>query len=694
MSEERRARTPWSAALIGLGVLTLVTVTLAVGDTRLETLLRTEWFDVYQRLFPRARTTAPVVIVEIDERSLAAFGQWPWPRARMAGLIAQIAAAKPAVIVIDALFVEPDQYAPHALAMQLGLDPQDAARLVATLPDGDVELTRALSAAPVVLAVAGIPEAAAQPAATTAASLILQRGGNALDFVRRYPGLLRNLPVLDNAARGHGALNADAEQGILRRLPTLIGTTAGHLVPGLAVEALRYLGGTDPLRVEMSSAGIRAVQVAGIRIPTDANGEWWLHFSRWEERPAYSAADVLRDKLEHDILRGRIVLIGYTALGLQDTVATPLGRMPGVEAHAEALENALAGRLLTRTNRTATLEVVVLLGLGVGAIASVIYWPPLLAILCFAATCAALAGGAMAAFVARGWLLDVANPSMGGALVLLSTLGAVLAETRAQRRNLHRELAHAREAEVRMQGEMDAARRIQLGMLPEPREFAHDHRFTLGSAMVPAKSVGGDLYDFFLLDERRLFLLVGDVSGKGLPSALFMALAKAQIRGAVLRAEGDPGPALSAANRALTHDNPEFLFLTVFAAELNLDTGALRWSNAGHDSPALLLDGALETPFSGSGPPLCALDDYHYETSHASLTAGAAVCLVTDGVTEANNATGELFGAARWHACLRAAAPEATAAELIHTVTATLASFVGDTEQADDITLLCLRRTT
>ena len=676
-----------------MGVLALSVATLAVWDTRIETLLRAEWFDVYQRLFPRERKTAPVVIVEIDERSLAAFGQWPWPRSRVASLIAQIADAKPAVVVIDALFVEPDQYAPYSLAMHLGLDPQDAARLVSTMPDGDVALARALAAAPVVLAVAGIREPAAQPAtATTVVSPILQKGGNALDFVRRFPGLLRNLALLDNAAKGHGAVNADAERGILRRMPTLIGTEAGNLLPSLAVETLRYLGGEGPIRIELSARGIRAVKVAGIRIPTEANGEWWLHFSRWEERPAYSAADVLRANLDTDNLRGRIVLLGYTALGLQDTVTTPLGRMPGVEAHAEALENALAGRLLVRTSRLAALELVALLGLGAIAIASVTYWPPLLAILCFAVTSAALAGGGLVAFVTRGWLLDVANPVMAATLVLLATLGAVLGETQAQRRNLRRELAQARETEARMQGELDAARRIQLGMLPDPAEFADDHRFSLGSAMVPAKSVGGDLYDFFRLDERRLFMLIGDVSGKGLPSALFMALAKAQIRGAVLRAEGDPGRALSEANRALTHDNPEFLFLTVFAAELNLDTGALRWSNAGHDSPAVLLDGALETPFPGSGPPLCAVDDYLYGTYHAYIALGAAVCLVTDGVTEANNAAGEFFGAARWHTCLRNAAPDTPAAGLIQAVTAALATFVAATEQADDITLLCLRR--
>jgi len=684
-------RLPIGAALRGLAILLLAAATLAGTDTRLETWLRAAWFDGYQRLLPRTRTTDPVVIVEIDERSLALLGQWPWPRSRLAGLLAQIAEAEPAVIGVDALFPEADRYAPHSLSLQLGLPPADTARLVEALPDSDAVFAQAIAAAPVVLGLAGIPEAGPQRSISRATP-ILQHGGDAADFVRRYPGLLRNLSSIDAAAGGHGALNAEPERGIVRRLPTLIGTEGGHLIPGFALEILRFLGGGPPLRVELDNGGIKSVEVGGLTIPTAPDGGWWLHFSRWEERPAYSAADVLRGSFDAANLRGRIVLIGYSALGLQDYVTTALGRMPGVETHAEALENALAGRLLARPRALTGWECALLLGLGAIAIISVTRWRPGAAILVFIGANLAIVAGTYFAFEEYGWLVDAANPLLAGAVVFATTLGATLSETQTQRRALHRELAQTREIQARLQGELDAARRIQLGMLPDTATLAIDARVNLAGAMTPAKSVGGDLYDFFLLDTDRLFLLVGDVAGKGLPSALFMALAKAQIRGASERTDGDPGAALTEANRALTRDNPEFLFITLFAAELNLANGRLRWSNAGHDSPLMRTDDALTAPFAATGPPLCAIDDFHYATCSSQLPRGGLLCMTTDGVTEAHDAANALFGADRLHTCVREGPAAMTAHDLVERISAALALFVGDTEPHDDITLLCVRR--
>lgn len=691
MKAERRPGAPVSAAVLGVIVLTLLTAALAIGEARVEVALREAWFDVCQRLFPRSRTEDPVIIVEIDERSLAQLGQWPWPRSRLAALVESIAEAGPAVIGIDVLFVERDRYDPHMLAMQLGLAPEDTARLVAAIPDSDAVFARALAEAPVVLGIAGIGEALPPPGVQVEVAPILQQGGEALKYVRRYPGLLRSFYPLDAAARGHGALNAEPERGILRWVPTLIGTDEGHLVPGLAVAILHHLGNGEPLQVELDARGIRTLQVAGIRLPTRDDGGWWLHFSRWEERPAYSAADVLHGRVDSANFAGRIVLIGYTALGLQDTVTTPLGRMPGVEAHAEALENALGDRLLARTPAMMLLETALLLALGLHAILSVANWRPLYVVLGFAALVAGIVGGGIYAFTGRGWLVDIASPIAAATVVLMVTLGATLGETQTQRRQLRRELAQTRETQARLQGELDAARRIQLGMLPDAGA-ARDPRYAIAAKMLPARDVGGDLYDFFPIGADRLFFLVGDVSGKGLPSALFMALAKAQVRGAALRADGDPGVALTEANLALTQVNPELLFLTMFAAELNLESGALRWSNAGHDSPGVVAQGKVISGFPACGPPLCALDGFPYTTEAGVLPPGAFLCLVSDGVSEAQDRQGRLFGSARVEEALLAVPHAAGAEGVVSHLVASVEAFASGTEQADDITILCLTR--
>ncbi len=688
---ERRVSAPINPGLLGIITLAIVVATLAIRDSKLEILVRTEWLDTYQRLFPRTAIEHPVIIVEIDERSLEILGQWPWPRSRLAGLIAEITEAAPAVIGIDVLFVEPDRYAPHALVMALGLDPTQATELARTLPDSDALFAKTLTPAPVVLGVAGIAEKLQSVRHEFPASPVLQKGGNALDFVRRYPDVLRSLPKFDRAAKGHGAMNSETERGIVRRVPTVIGTEAGHLIPGFAIEILRFLGGRAPLQLVLSPAGIREARVAGLRIPTQGDGEWWLHFSPWEKRPAYSAADIIRGNYSRENLHRKIVLIGYTALGLQDLVTTPIGRMPGVEVHAEALENALSGRLLVRTSRLAAIELGLLLVLGVVAILGVVYLRPLFAIGTFAVFVAAAMAGGCWAFLKLGWLLDAANPTLGATIVLAITFSAALGETQSQRRQLGRDLAVTREAQARLQGELDAARRIQRGMLPDSSQLGHEPRVDIAGRMLPAKTVGGDFYDFFTIDDHRLFFLIGDVSGKGLPSALFMALAKAHIRSAALRADGDPGATLTSANRTLTQDNPEFLFITAFVAELNLENGNLRWSNAGHDSPYLLANQALDNSFASDGPPLCAVDDFVYPGAAAHLPVGTTFCLFTDGVTDGSNGA-ELFGSQRLvqalTSLLRASDAESVVTHLVETV----ATFVGNAEQADDITVLCVRR--
>src|SRR5207244_4811772 len=151
-------------------------------------------------------------------------------------------------------------------------------------------------------------------------------------------------------------------------------------------------------------------------------------------------------------------------------------------------------------------------------------------------------------------------------------------ETERQRRVL-------RDQAAQMAGEVNAARRIQMGLLPDPRELLGDERrFQLAAQLEPARTVGGDFYDCFMLDRRRLFLVVADVSGKGLPAALFMASVKSHLKSAALRG-GDVGEVLTRAQGEIERENPEQLFVTAFAAILDVSNGVLEYSSAGHEPP-------------------------------------------------------------------------------------------------------------
>jgi serine phosphatase RsbU (regulator of sigma subunit) len=390
-----------------------------------------------------------------------------------------------------------------------------------------------------------------------------------------------------------------------------------------------------------------------------------------------------------------LVLIGVTAVGLGDRHATPVApRMTGVEIHAQLLEGIVDATLLSRPWWARWGEAA-LLALGGGLlILAVPAWPVgRSALLALAALATTLIVG-FAVYYRYGVLLGVIGPALGIALTYGAMLGITLTEVQGQRRALRRQLDAEREAMARVAGELQAARRIQMGILPAPADVLHgDDRIGIYAVVEPARIVGGDLYDFFRLDEDRLFFLVGDVSGHGVAGSLFMAVTKALCKSAALRRSGDLGAMMRESNAEISRDNPESLFVTVWAGLLDARTGQLEYCNAGHE-PAWLLgpDGSATQPLTeGGGPPLCVIEDFAYATGSHRMHPGETICLVTDGVTEAINKTGQLYGRKRLEAVLAATPPSASVREVGEAIGQGVVRFAAGAEPSDDLTVLVVR---
>ncbi len=251
-------------------------------------------------------------------------------------------------------------------------------------------------------------------------------------------------------------------------------------------------------------------------------------------------------------------------------------------------------------------------------------------------------------------------------------------------------LTETTKAKERMESELKIAKNIQMSFLPKRfPPFPDIGRFDLHAALEPAREVGGDLYDFFLLDDSHLFLSVGDVSGKGVPAALFMAVTKTLIKG---NAEPgmDPADILTRVNAELCVENEQLLFVTMFCAILDFTTGELVFSNAGHNPPVLLRAGGstdfLEVP---RGIFLGIMEEAVYRTGRIALAPGDALVVYTDGVTEAMNEAEELYSSERLLNVLRAATDKSATA-LTNTVMESVIAYEGDAPQADDVTILTL----
>lgn len=244
-------------------------------------------------------------------------------------------------------------------------------------------------------------------------------------------------------------------------------------------------------------------------------------------------------------------------------------------------------------------------------------------------------------------------------------------------------------ARERIESELNIARDIQLGLLPMPLPREVEARVELHAAMQPAKEVGGDLYDYFTLPDGRLCFAIGDVSGKGVPAALFMAVTRTLIR-ATAESETDPALIVQRVNNRLSENNPNMMFVTLLLGVLDLATGELAWANAGHPPPALAAaDGTVRLLPGRSGPACGVQEDLSYQRLDARLQSGETLVGYTDGVTDAADRQGTQYGEARMLDRLGGPAP--TAQARVQALLDDVHRFADGADPFDDITLIAIR---
>ncbi|MDQ4061668.1 MAG: adenylate/guanylate cyclase domain-containing protein [Pseudomonadota bacterium] len=329
-------------------MLLFVLVLLRVWDPVPVEELRLRTFDFYQMIQPRTSAHRPVVIVDIDEESLKAYGQWPWPRTLVADLVTRLGKLGSVAVAFDIIFPEPDRVSPDmAVRGFRGLDDETLERL-RRMPSNDKILADAFGNVKVVVGQSGLRGTSLQPGGKAPLQTgFATLGEDPSPYLVTFPGLLRNLAVLEDAAAGRGLFTIRPERdGIVRRVPVVM-KADGVMVPSLTLELLRVVTQSGAILIRTDAAGIQSVAVPGLEVPTDQYGQLWIHFSPRDPARYISAKDVLDGRVSRDKVAGKLVLIGTSAVGLLDLKATPVEpSMPGVEVHAQILENVLSGSVL------------------------------------------------------------------------------------------------------------------------------------------------------------------------------------------------------------------------------------------------------------------------------------------------------------------------------------------------------------
>lgn len=714
MSTDNRAGEIWAtvALLICLAVVMVARNVPGTFSAQLDTV----WVDwVVQNQADAAADTSAVTVVVLSDEDLVELGErWPIRRSTWAHFIRSASAFDPRVIALDAWFESREPSGEVDLALEVAekieltglIEHPMGGRVADWLDrradalDGDLQIARAFAeSSRVVVGVACVPTGEGKP--TVAGLEPLQTA-----FVPQAscPSLSGNLPSIADAARAAAVLDVLHDpDGVVRRY-SYLWTIAGRSYPSLAFRALqsgapeRWQQVKDrPRAWDRGSPVLRAMPPSSFDT---------VHFS-----------DILRaqpdDPIIGPLLKDRFVFVGVSARGTRDFVHTPIGGlgMPGVYLHANALVDLLGNRVLLSEGSVAWAG-----GFGGFALFGLLSLvghrlrtaPPLMA----AGVATAGSWTVVGYFSATQGLLIPVMPVVAATAVWVGLrLGFAWRTVERARREAHTQrlllldklqvrnqelqesldtLRRTRLAKEKMESEVAVAKDIQMSMLPDVDDpFPTRPEISLAAVLEPARGVGGDFFDFFLIDDDRLCFTVGDVSGKGVPAALFMAMTQTLFR-AHTTSERSTAEVAGRVNDELSNNNDACMFATVFVGVLNLRTGDLDYTNGGHNPPYIVrADGTLEIVDDRHGPMVGPMEGVIWKQSRRVLATGDRLFVFTDGITEAMDIDNQLLGEPRLEAVL-AGNTASSAAQLLDLVHKLVIEHQGAADQSDDITILAM----
>ncbi|MEL6876245.1 MAG: adenylate/guanylate cyclase domain-containing protein, partial [Pseudomonadota bacterium] len=417
---------------IGLGrvaafLVLLMMLLLRATDPAIVQIARSQSFDLYQRIKPRVYQPVPVAILDIDEASIRTFGQWPWPRTRMAELVDKLTAYGVATVGFDIVFSEADRLSPDRIAEDNSALDEPVRTALKALPTSDSVFAEAIKRSRVVMGQTGIRSQ--QYAADLDASDIEDTPsgfrGPEIDrdpktFVTMIPPLLQNRPELEKAALGRGVFTVrpDAD-GIYRQIP-LVFLVEEKLRLALTTEMLRVATGGPAFFARYNQFGLTSLAIGRTQIPTDANGKVWPYFTETRPSRFISAKEVFEGTVDPNRLRGHLILVGTSAIGLEDYRDSPMGyQMAGVEIHAQVLENILSNQMLVRPSFAFDLEFGTIFAVGLLAIIIVPFLGAAWSFVGASLIIAGFLGGSYFAFDQYRLLIDPVLPTATVVLIFM-----------------------------------------------------------------------------------------------------------------------------------------------------------------------------------------------------------------------------------------------------------------------------------
>ena len=592
-------------------------------------------FDLYQKIFTLKKNDSDVVIIDIDEKSLGKFGQFPWSRSVFANILENVNKAEPKSIGFDIFFSEKDKQSPEEIIKSYNLIPTDISELQ-EIKGHDEVFSDELKKTNSVIAVLGSTVPSHSNYKRKAKAKFLSKGGDPKKFTYSYAYSIGSLKQLEQSVKGLGSISfLDQTDGIIRSLPLIVKFN-NEIYPTMGLEMIRVGSNQKNIYIEMNEVGVSRISSRPYKISSDPNGIIWIRYKNPIKSQYISASSVYEGKFSDEFFKNKYVLIGASAQGLFDLVKTPIGlTIPGVEVHANVIENILDNNYLIRNPNTYVFELLFVIFVSLLTFFLSQKMKPKYSLSIFFGSLAIVVIIGFSFFIFRSELIDFSYPIFMLTITFLTGLYfRFIEENKIALSNLQKEAKLLKEREL--------AAGVQKSLFPDISKFEN----FIYARNIPARDVSGDYFDVIKVNNDEYFFTLADVSGKGVKAGMYMAKASSIFR-TLSNLSFPLEKVVFGVNNEIVEAKFKGMFVTAVFGKFNIKTGDMSFVNAGHES-IMVVNKNKEFDFIKSELPPIGIVKYFAENMVKSNTINLkekTIVIYTDGVTEGYLQNGQEMGA-------------------------------------------------
>ena len=663
---------------ISFTIILLILIIIRIQNPEFVKSISSISFDSYQKIFKYNEKQDDIIIVDIDEPSLAKFGQFPWGRNVFSKILENINKEDPKSVGFDIFFSEKDKQSPEEIIKTYSIEDVNIKNALQSIEGHDEKFQKTLKETKSVLAVFGSLVPTKGTYNRKGKARIFAKGGNVKNYVYNYKYSLGSIPILEKNSKGLGSINYITQSdAVVRSLP-LIMVFNDKLFPSFGLEMIRIGEKKRSIITNLNDNGIKNISIKPYVFNTDKNSLIWVKYNRSINNNYISAEKVFDNNFDNNFFKDKYVLIGASAKGLFDTVKIPTGEtVPGVQVHANVIDNLLKNNFLKRNDKIFIFELIVSILISIIAfvISQRIKPKYSLSIIFIGLIIIFVIGLIIYKF--RSELIDVSYPMIMISITFLTGLYfRFLQENKIALQNLQKEAKLLKEREL--------AGGVQKSLFPDISAFEN----FVYAKNIPARDVSGDYFDVMKVGPEEYYFTLADVSGKGVKAGMYMAKASSIFR-TLSNLKFPLERVVFGVNNEIIEAKFKGMFVTAVFGKFNPISGDLTYINAGHES-IMLFDKSKKIEFIESDLPPIGIMKYFAESMVKSNTINIkdkTFVVYTDGVTEGYLPNGEEFGAVGVENIVKEM-DIITPKELVEKVTSTLNW--GIPKLRDDITCMAI----